>query len=84
MGANEFTFLSAGIQANTRGRIEDGLEQNLDDERVAYGISSNKIDVHLYPNVAYPVQCAPSSFPRKRESMRASEDWMPACAGMTG
>ena len=48
MGAREFTLLNPGIPTDIRGRIQEWLEQNLDEEKIAYGIKSNRIDVHLY------------------------------------
>ena len=47
-GTREFRLLNQEIPPDLSGRIEEWLNRNIDEEKLAYGIKSNKIS--LRPN----------------------------------
>jgi hypothetical protein len=74
--------MSAELNGSRPAVIRRSLRNCLDDYRAFRHLVRNVYSFN--PMVAQNFAYRSPSFPRRRESTRFSEDWMPAYAGMTG
>ena len=47
MGAKQFTLLNPQIPKDLHRKIKEWLDQNLDEQKIAYGLKSNRLTVQL-------------------------------------